>query len=331
VTHAIVLRETGGPEKLLWEEVEVGEPGVGELSIRHTAIGVNFHDTYVRTGLYKTLPLPGIPGIEAAGVVERVGPDVTAFVPGDRACYVDAAYGAYSEARVLPAALCYRLPDAISDEAAASLVVKGLTACMLLRHTRRVLPGETILIHAAAGGVGQSLVHWAKHLGVKVIATVGSAEKAAIARGCGADEVILYRSENFVERVAALTHGRGVDVVYDSVGADTFAGSLDCLAYFGTLVNFGQSSGPVPAFAVSRLAARSNSLVRPILFHYLRERSGRDTMAEETLKMVQAGVLRSRIGLRLPLRQAAEAHSALESRATTGAVILTIDSETPSG
>lgn len=324
MTHAILLRETGGPEKLRWESVEVGEPGPGELRVRHTAIGVNFHDTYVRSGLYKTLSLPGIPGIEAAGVVERVGPDVTAFVPGDRICYVDSSYGAYSEARLLPASLAFRLPDAIGDEAAAGLVVKGLTACMLLRHTRRVLPGETILIHAAAGGVGQALVHWAKHLGVRVIATVGSPEKAAIARGCGADDVILYRKENFVERVAAFTHGRGVDVVYDSVGADTFSGSLDCLGYFGTLVNFGQSSGPVPAFAVSRLAARSNCVVRPIVFHYLRERSSRDTMAEETLKMVQAGVLRSRIGLRLPLSQAAEAHIALESRATTGAIVLTV-------
>jgi NADPH2:quinone reductase len=324
MTQAIVLRETGGPEKLLWEPVEVGEPGPGELRIRHTVIGVNFHDTYVRTGLYKTLPLPGIPGVEAAGVVELVGPGVTAFVPGDRVCYVDQSYGAYSEARVLPAALALRLPDAISDEAAASLAVKGLTACMLLRHTRRVLPGETLLIHAAAGGVGQLLVHWAKHLGARVIATVGSPEKAAIVRGCGADDVILYRNENFVERVAALTHGRGVDVVYDSVGADTFSGSLDCLGYFGTLVNFGQSSGSVPPFSVSRLAARSNTVVRPIVFHYIRERAARDAMVEETFRMVQAAVLRPRIGLRLPLSRAAEAHAALESRTTTGAVVLTV-------
>jgi NADPH:quinone reductase len=324
MTRAIVLREHGGPEKLRWETVEVGEPGPGELRIRHTAVGVNFHDTYVRTGLYKTLSLPGIPGIEAAGVVERVGSDVTAFVPGDRVCYVGPSYGAYSEVRLLPAALALRLPDAISDETAASLAVKGLTACMLLRHTRRVLPGETLLIHAAAGGVGQSLLHWAKHLGAKVIATVGSAEKAAIARGCGADQVILYRTENFVERVASFTHGRGVDVVYDSVGADTFSASLDCLGYFATLVNFGQSSGPVPPFPVSRLSARSNAVVRPILFHYLRERSARDAMAEETFKMVQAGVLTPRIGLRVPLSRAAEAHAALESRGTTGAIVLTV-------
>jgi NADPH:quinone reductase len=324
MTRAIVLHEHGGPEKLLWEEVSVGEPGAGELLVRHTAIGVNFHDTYVRSGSYKTLTLPGIPGVEAAGVVEKIGPDVTAFIPGDRIVYVAQIYGAYSERRVLPASLAFRLPDAISDQAGASLAVKGLTACMLLRHTRRVLPEETILIHAAAGGVGQLLVHWAKHLGARVIATVGSSEKAKIARGCGADEVILYRNENFVERVKSFTHGRGVDVVYDSVGADTFEGSLECLGYFGTLVNFGQSSGPIAPFTISRLAARSNAIVRPTVFNYLRERSQRDAMAEETFKMVLAGVLTPRIGLRLPLSEAAQAHTALESRSTTGAIILTV-------
>jgi NADPH2:quinone reductase len=324
MTRAIVVHEYGGPEKLLWEEVSVGEPGPGELLVRHTAIGVNFHDTYVRSGSYKTLTLPGIPGVEAAGVVEKIGPDVTAFIPGDRIVYVTQTYGAYSERRVLPAAVAFRLPDAISDESGASLAVKGLTACMLLRHTRRLLPEETILIHAAAGGVGQLLVHWAKHLGARVIATVGNSEKAKIARGCGADEVILYRSENFVERVKSFTHGRGVDVVYDSVGADTFDGSLECLGYFGTLVVFGQSSGPIPPFAISRLASRSNAIVRPTVFNYLRERSQRDAMAEETFKMVLAGVLTPRIGLRLPLSQAAQAHTALESRSTTGAIILTV-------
>jgi len=324
MTKAIVLKEFGGPEKLLWEDVSVGEPGPGELLVRHTAIGVNFHDTYVRNGSYKTLTLPGIPGIEAAGVVEKVGAEVSAFIPGDRIVYIAQSYGAYCEKRVLPASLAFRLPDAISDEAAASLAVKGLTACMLLRHTRRVLPEETILVHAAAGGVGQFLVHWAKHLGARVIATVGSSEKAKVARGCGADDVILYRNENFVDRVKSFTHGRGVDVVYDSVGADTFDGSLECLGYFGTLVNFGQSSGPVPPFAISRLAARSNAVVRPTVFHYVRERSARDAMAEETFKMVLAGVLTPRIGLRLPLSQAAQAHAALESRSTTGAIILTV-------
>jgi len=322
VTHAILLRETGGPEKLLWESVTVGEPGPGQLRIRHTAIGVNFHDTYVRTGLYKTLALPGIPGVEAAGVVERVGPGVGGFSPGDRICYIDQAYGGYAEARLLPAALAVRLPEWVSDETAASLTIKGVTACMLLRHTRQVHAGETLLIHAAAGGVGQPLVRWAKHLGARVIATVGSPAKAAIARECGADEVILYRDENFVERVSQLTGGRGVDAVYDSVGADTFSGSIDCLGYFGTLVNFGQSSGAVPPFAVSRLSARSNAVVRPLLFHYIRERAALEAMTEATFAALQAGVIRAQIGLRLPLRQAADAHIALESRRTSGAVIL---------
>src|SRR5579859_8088610 len=224
MTQAIMLRETGGPERLLWETVTVGEPGPDELLIRHTAIGVNFHDTYVRSGSYKTLKLPGIPGLEAAAVVEKVGSKVTGFSPGDRISYIDPAYGAYSERRLLAARLALHLPDSVSDEVAASLTIKGFTACMLLRHVHVVRPGETLLIHAAAGGVGQPLVRWAKHLGATIIATVGSETKAAIARECGADHVILYREESFVERVAEITQGKGVDVAYDSVGADTFSG-----------------------------------------------------------------------------------------------------------
>lgn len=322
MTHAIVLREPGGPEKLLWESVQVGEPGPGELRIRQRAIGVNFHDTYVRSGSYTTLPLPGIPGIEAAAVVEGVGPGVSGFGPGDRICYIDQHYGGYSEARLLSAALAVRLPDWLDDEAAACLNIKGFTACMLLRHTYRVQPRSTLLIHAAAGGVGQPLVRWAKHLGAKVIATVGSADKAATARECGADRVILYREQDFVAAVMDETQGQGVQVVYDSVGADTFSGSLQCLGYFGTLINFGQSSGPVPPFEVSRLATRSNALVRPYLFHYIRDRASLEAIAHETFEAVKAGVVQARIGLRLPLRRASEAHVALESRATSGAVVL---------
>jgi NADPH:quinone reductase len=322
MSHAIVLREAGGPEKLHFESVTVGEPGPDDLLIRHRAIGVNFHDTYVRSGLYRTLSLPGIPGLEAAAVVERVGSNVTGFAPGDRVSYIDASYGAYCEQRVLPARLALRLPDNITDEAAASLTIKGFTACMLLRRVHAVHSAETLLIHAAAGGVGQPLVRWAKHLGATVIATVGSEKKAAIARECGADHVILYREESFVERVAQITAGRGVDVVYDSVGADTFSGSVDCLGYLGTLVNFGQSSGPVPPFAISRLAARSNAIVRPMLFHYIRERAALEAMAQETFEALDEGVIREQIGLRLPLSRAADAHIALESRATSGAIVL---------
>ena len=322
MTQAIVLRETGGPEKLQYESVAVGEPGPDELLLRHTAIGVNFHDTYVRTGLYRTLKLPGIPGLEAAAVVEKVGASVTNFAPGDRVSYIDESYGAYSQRRLLPARLAIRLPDSITDEVAASLTIKGFTACMLLRRVHAVRAGETLLIQAAAGGVGQPLVRWAKHLGATVIATVGSEEKAAIARECGADHVILYRQENFVERVAQITQGRGVDVAYDSVGADTFSGSLDCLGFLGTLVNFGQSSGPVPPFTISRLAARSNGVIRPMLFHYIRDRPSLEAMAKETFDAVAQGIVRAQIGLRVPLARAHEAHVALESRATTGSVIL---------
>lgn len=322
MTHGIVLHETGGPEKLRWESVEVGAPGDGELRIRHTAIGVNFHDTYVRSGSYRTLPLPGIPGVEAAGVVEQAGPGVTGFAVGDRISYINERYGGYAEARLLPARLALKIPDWLSDEAAAALTVKGLTACMLLRRVHAVQPGEMVLVHAAAGAVGQLLVRWAKELGATVIATVGSAEKATVAAGCGADEVILYREEDFVARVGHLTDGAGVDVAYDGVGAATFAGSLDCLAYLGTLVNFGQSSGPVAPFAVSRLAMRSNTLVRPLLFHYIRDRAALEAMAAEAFAAMRSGVLRAAIGLKLPLARAGEAHIALESRATSGAIVL---------
>ena len=322
MSYAIVLREAGGPEKLRYESVDVADPGPGELQIRHAAIGVNFHDTYVRSGLYHTLELPGIPGLEAAAVIEKVGAGVTGFAAGDRIAYIDASYGAYSERRLLRAALALHLPDGISDEAAAGLTIKGFTACMLLRRVHPVRAGETLLIHAAAGGVGQPLVRWAKHLGATVIATVGSEEKAAIARQCGADHVILYRTENFVERVAQITAGKGVEVAYDSVGADTFSGSLDCLGYLGTLVNFGQSSGPVPPFAISRLADKSNAIVRPMLFHYIRDRAALETMANESFEAMAKGIIRAQVGLRLPLSRAAEAHERLESRTTTGQTVL---------
>ncbi len=321
-TRAIVIHETGGPERLAWESVPLGEPGPGEVRVRHTAIGVNFHDTYVRSGLYRTLRLPGIPGVEAAGVVERLGAGVTGLSVGDRITYIDAGYGAYAEARVLPARLAVRLPPGVTDDVAASLTIKGFTASMLLRSVHRVRAGETVLVHAAAGGVGQPLVRWAKHLGATVIATAGSAEKLAIARDCGADHLINYRDENFVDRVTRITEGRGVDVAYDSVGAATFLGSLQCLAYQGLLVNFGQSSGPVAPFSPSLLAARSNGVVRPMVFHYIRDRAALEAMAAEVFGAIETGILRAPTITRVPLARAPEAHELLESRRSTGPIVL---------
>src|ERR1700689_24580 len=272
MSYAIVLRETGGPDKLCYEAVEVADPGPGEILIRHTVIGVNFHDSYVRSGLYNTLKLPGIPGLEGAAVVEKVGPGVSGFAIGDRISYIDTSYGAYSQRRLLPARLALRLPDNVTDEAAASLTIKGFTACMLLRKVHAVRSGEILLIHAAAGGGGPPPGPGGKRLGATVIATVGSEEKAATARECGADHVILYRQESFVERVAQITSGKGVDVAYDSVGADTFSGSIESLGYLGTLVNSGQSSGSVPPFAVSRLAAKSKTGGRAGVLPFLPDR-----------------------------------------------------------
>jgi NADPH2:quinone reductase len=322
MTTAIVLREHGGPEVLRAESVPVGAPGPGELRVRQTAIGVNFHDCYVRSGLYRTLELPGIPGIEAAGVVEAVGPGVAGFAPGDRIGYVTAHYGAYAAERLLPAALAVRLPPGISERTAAAVMLKGLTARMLIHDVHRVAPGETILLHAAAGGVGRLLCQWASRLGATVIGTVGSAEKAAEARRCGAAHTILYREEDVVARVREITGGKGVAVAYDSVGRDTFEASLASLALRGHLVNFGQSSGPVAPFAVSALSAKSNSVTRPMLFHYTVERAALEAMAAALFQALETGVLSPGDAQAYPLAEAAEAHRALESRATVGAALL---------
>lgn len=322
MSHAITLRAHGGVENLMWESVDVPPPGPGQLLIRHTTIAVNFHDTYVRTGLYKTLPLPGIPGLEAAAVVEQSGAGVTDFAPGDRIVYTDTAYGAYAERRVVAAALALKIPDGIDDDAAAALNIKGMTACVLLRKVTDIKPGTCILVHAGAGGMGQLLCSWAKHLGAFVIATAGSPEKAAIAKARGADHVILYREESFPESVKALTGGSGVDVVYDSVGKDTFAGSLESLDFLGHLVNFGQSSGPVAPFSPSQLAGKSLTVTRPMLFHYIRDRAALNAVAEETFKAVKSGIIRADISAAFPLREAGQAHTLLESRASTGSIVL---------
>ncbi|MBR0669834.1 quinone oxidoreductase family protein [Neoroseomonas soli] len=320
--EAIMLREYGGPEVLRMEPVEVPSPGPGEIRLRQTAIGVNFHDCYVRSGLYRTLALPGVPGIEAAGLVEAVGPGVTGFAPGDRVGYVTGAYGAYASHRVLPAALALRLPMHMDERLAASVLLKGLTAEMLLRQVHRVEAGQTILVHAAAGGVGRLLCQWAAHLGATVIGTAGSTAKAEVARAAGCAHVILYREQDFVAEVKRITGGRGVAAAYDSVGHDTFDGSLECLAPRGHLVNFGQASGPVPPFQVQRLAAKSNSLTRPILFHYIAERAALERMADALFALLESGAVRAEPGATLPLAEAARAHHLLESRQAEAPLVL---------
>lgn len=322
MAQAIMLREHGGPDVLRAEPIDVPAPGAGELLLRQTAIGVNFHDCYVRSGLYRTLPLPGVPGIEAAGVVEAIGPGVAGFAAGDRVGYVTGGYGAYASHRVLPAASALRLPGWMDDRLAASVLLKGLTAEMLLRQVHRVQPGQTILVHAAAGGVGRLLCQWAKHLGATVIGTAGSAAKAEVARAAGCAHVVLYRERDFVAEVRRITDGRGVDAAYDSVGHDTFDGSLECLALRGHLVNFGLASGAVPPFQVQRLAAKSNSLTRPILFHYIAGRAALDAMATALFDVLATGAVRAQAGAALPLAEAARAHELLESRQAEAPLIL---------
>jgi NADPH2:quinone reductase len=322
MAEAIILRNHGGPETLQPEHVDVGAPGAGELRLRQIAIGVNFHDVYVRTGLYRTLPLPGIPGIEGVGVVEAVGPQVEGFAAGDRIGYVTGQYGAYASERLLPARLAVKLPGTIDDRLAATILLKGLTAEMLVRRVHAVQPGETILVHAAAGGVGRLLCQWASALGATVIGTVGSAAKREIALAAGCRHVILYRDTDFVAETRRLTDGRGVDVAYDSVGKDTFAGSLDLLVPCGHLVNFGQASGPVEPITMTQLAAKSLTVSRPIVFHYLQEPARMHAMAHSLFTALADGTLAAEPGHAFPLAEAAEAHAALESRALLSPVIL---------
>jgi NADPH2:quinone reductase len=322
---AIVLREHGPAARLRPESVDVGAPGPGELRVRQTAIGVNYHDVYVRSGLYRTLELPGIPGIEAIGVVEAIGLGVQGVEVGERIGAITPRCGAYAAARLLPADLAIRLPETLDDSAAASFLLKGLTAEMLLRRVHRVEAGETVLIHAAAGGVGRLLVQWARALGATVIGTAGSEAKAAIATAAGAHHVIRYREQDVAVEVARLTDGRGVDVAYDSVGADTFEGSLDALAMLGHLVSFGQSSGPVSPLPMTRLAARSLTVSRPIVFHFLADPEARAEMARTAFAALADGTLSVETGRVLPLREAAAAHELLESRALAGPIVLVPD------
>jgi NADPH2:quinone reductase len=322
MTMAIRIHATGGPEVLRWEEAPVGSPGRGEARVRHTAVGVNFIDTYHRTGLYP-LELPATVGMEGAGVVVAVGAGVAEVTVGQRVAYAGGAPGAYAEERLIPAHRLVPLPDDVSDVQAAAMMLKGLTAHYLLRRTYPVKGGDTILLHAAAGGVGLIACQWAKHLGATVIGTVGSDEKAAVASAHGCDHAIVYAREDFVARVRELTGGRGVPVVYDSVGRSTWEGSLDCLAPLGLMVSYGNASGPVPPFAPGILAAKGSLfLTRPTLMTYTARREDLLAAAAELFTVVRSGAVRVEVTGRLPLAEAAEAHRALESRRTTGSIVL---------
>jgi NADPH2:quinone reductase len=322
MVKAIQFSRTGGPEVLEYVDVEVGEPGPGEARVRNHAIGINFIDVYFRTGLYP-LTLPSGLGQEAAGVVEAVGAGVTHVAVGDRVAYAARPNGSYSEARVMPADILLRLPDSIDFETAAAMMLQGMTVQYLLKRTYPVKAGDTILFHAAAGGVGLIACQWARALGVNLIGTVGSNEKAELARANGAAHVINYNTENFVERVKEITNGAGVPVVFDSIGKDTFIGSLDCLSPRGTMVSFGNSSGPVPPFALTELVSRGSLYItRPTLVSYTSTRADLEATAQDLFDIVASGQVKIAIGQRFPLAQAADAHRALEARKTTGSTIL---------
>ena len=320
---AIRIHQTGGPDAMQWEDVEVGAPGPGEIRIRHEAVGLNYIDVYFRTGLYPAPSLPFSPGMEGAGVVEAVGEGVDSVAAGDRVAYAAPPVGSYSEQRLMPAEKVVKVPAGIDAHQAAGMMLQGMTVEYLLRRTYPVRSGETILFHAAAGGVGLIACQWAKHLGATVIGTVGSDEKAELARAHGCDHPIVYTRENFTERVRELTDGAGVPVVYDAVGRDTFEGSLDCLRPRGLLVSFGQSSGKIDPFDLGILSAKGSLYVtRPTLMTYTASRADLGTSSQALFDVVAQGAVRITVNQTFPLAEAAAAHRALESRQTTGSTIL---------
>lgn len=324
MTHAIRFYKTGGPEVLVWEEVEVGKPGPGEARIRHTAVGVNFVDIYYRSGVYP-VQLPSGLGSEGAGVVKEVGPGVTDLKPGDRVAYGNAPLGAYAEERLIPTDRLIKLPDGIDDKTAAAMMLKGLTVQYLIRQTYRVKAGDTILLHAAAGGVGLILDQWASHLGATVVGTVSNDEKAKIAKAHGCAHTIIYTREDFVKRVEEITQGKKVPVVYDSVGKDTFMKSLDCLAPLGFAVLFGQSSGNVEPLNLGLLAQKGSLYVtRPTLNTYAAKRENLLAMAKELFDVVLSGAVKIEVNQTYPLKDAAKAHADIEARKTTGSTVLTV-------
>ena len=322
MTKAIRIHEHGGPEVLKWEDVEVGEPGPGEVFVRHTAIGLNFVDTYHRTGQMKhPVTFPMILGVQGVGVVEATGPDAGSLKTGDRVSY-SGLQGSYSEARLAHADRLIVLPDDISDELAAAAFLRTLTAEYLLRRLHKVEPGETILVHAAAGGAGQIICQWAKALGATVIGTVGTDEKAALVKGLGVDHAIVYTREDFAGRVMEITEGRGVPVVYDSVGKDTFMGSLDCLRPMGHAINYGTASGQVEPFPLQNLHKKSLTVTRPTLATYIASREDLEKASDTVFGVLRDGTVKVDISRRYALADTARAHAELESRNTTGAMIL---------
>ncbi len=323
MTKAIRIHEAGGPEVLRWEDVEVGNPGTGQVRIRHTAVGLNFIDVYHRTGLYPVPALPSGIGLEAAGVVDAVGEDVGEVAVGQRVAYASGPVGSYAEARLMAANRVVALPDSVSDEQAAAMMLQGMTVQYLLRRTYRVQPGDAVLIHAAAGGVGLIACQWAKHLGATVIGTVGTDEKAALAKANGCDHPIVYTRENFTDRVKEITCGAGVAAVYDSIGKSTFEGSLDCLQPLGMMVSFGNASGPVPPFEPGILAAKGSLFfTRPTLMTYTAKPDDLQATASELFDVVRAGHVKISVNQTYALKDAAQAHIDLEARKTTGSTIL---------
>ncbi|MCL4631329.1 MULTISPECIES: quinone oxidoreductase family protein [Burkholderia] len=319
---AIRYDQPGGPDVMKWVDVEVGAPKAGEVRIRQHAVGLNYIDVYFRTGLYPQ-PLPGGLGMEAAGEVTAVGDGVTAFKAGDRVAYVGQPPGAYAQERVMPAERIVKLPDGIGYDDAASVMLQGLTAHYLLRRTYPVKAGDTILIHAAAGGVGLLVCQWAKALGATVIGTVGSDEKAELAKAHGCDHPIVYTRENFTQRVKAITNGAGVPVVYDSIGKDTYIGSLDSLAPLGYFVSFGNASGPLPPIDSKEFSSRGSLFfTRPTLFSYIAKRADLEAAAAELFDVILSGKVKTSINQRYPLAEVGRAHADLEARKTTGSTIL---------
>lgn len=321
MSKAIRIHKTGGPDVMQWEEVDPGKPGAGQVLVRHTAVGLNYIDVYHRTGLYPLPSYPVVLGKEGAGVVEEVGSGVIALKPGDRVAHIE--MGSYSEKRVFAAERMVRVPDGITDQQAAAMMLKGLTAQYLVRRTYKVQSGDVILVHAAAGGVGLILTQWAKALGAIVIGTAGSDEKAALARAHGCDHAVVYTRENFLDRVKEITYGIGVNVVYDSVGKDTFARSLDCLRPLGMLALYGQASGPVPPFDISELMRKGSLfLTRPTLVTYAAKSEDLQSAAAELFDVVKKGAVKIAVRQTYALKDAAQAHRDLEARKTTGSTVL---------